>query len=150
MTTCAAVVFALNAYPDDRTIIIPYFVITAAGFFASAFLGMALRRSKVLPDPVEKPALGRALQMGMALIVIAAVGVSTWQTIRQVPDFQAYAQAWDQRAGVIKQAVNSGASDVTVAGLNARFGIADLNASPDNWVNRCMADYYHLANISGR
>ena len=150
MATCAAVVYALNAYPDDRTIIIPYFVITAAGFFASATLGMALRRSKILPDPGAKPGLGRALQIGMALIVITGVGVSTWQTVRQAPDFQAYAQAWDQRAGVIEQAVDSGAREVTVVGLNARFGIADLNVSPDNWVNRCMANYYHLTNIRGR
>ena len=48
------------------------------------------------------------------------------------------------------QAVDAGQQDVTVVGLNARFGIADLNESPDNWVNRCMASYYDIRNLRGR
>jgi hypothetical protein len=147
---CAPVVFALNAYPDDRTIIIPQFVITCAVISASALLGTGLRGNKIIPDPRERPAVGRAIRAGMALILLAGVGYATWLTASQSPDFQAYARAWDQRAAVIQQAAAAGEADVTVAGLSARFGLADLNESPDNWVNRCMAYYYDIRNLIGR
>jgi hypothetical protein len=147
---CAPVVYALNAYPDDRTIIIPYFVIISAVICTSALLGMGLSRHHGLPDLGEKPAIRRAVMAGMAIIILTVVSISTWQTVSQAPDYQAYAQAWDLRAKGIQDAAVNGESDLTVVGLNARFGVADLDVSPDYWVNRCMANYYHLNNISGK
>ena len=150
VAACAPVVYALDAYPDDRTIIVPLFVVVLTIIGGSVLVGTVLRRMKFLPDPRERPALGRVIQIAMLTIVLLSSGFSIWQTARQVPDYQAYAQTWDQRAAEIQQAAAAGETDVTVPGLNARFGVADLNASPDNWVNRCMAYYYKITNLSGR
>ncbi len=147
---CAPVVYAMNAYPDERTIIIPQFVIATTVISASAWLGMGLRSRYILPDPWGKPVIGRVLQAGFVAILILGAGYSIGSTVTRIPDFQAYARAWDQREAVLKQAVDDGQQDVTVVGLNARFGIADLNESPDNWVNRCMASYYDIRNLRGR
>ncbi len=147
---CAPVVYAINAYPDDRTIIIPQCVIAAFVIGASALFGTGLRRGRTLPDPGGKPALRRVLQIGVTAALLLAVGYSTWLTAAQAPDYRQYAEAWDQRAAVIQQAAESGQADLTVGGLNARFGVADLSESPDNWVNRCMAHYYRIRNLGGR
>jgi hypothetical protein len=143
-------VYALNAYPDERTIIIPLFAVVSAVISASAWLAVGLRRSNLIPDPWEKPVMRRALQAGILAILILGAGYSIWQTAALAPDYQAYARAWDQRAMAIEQAVDAGERDLTVAGLDARFGVADLNESPDHWVNRCMANYYRLRSLSGR
>lgn len=147
---CAPVVYAINAYPDDRTIIIPQFAIAAFVIGASALLGDGLRRSNFLPDPGAKPGLRRILLIGVAAALLLAAGYAIWLNAAQVPDYRQYAGAWDQRAAVIQQAAESGQSDLTVGGLNARFGVADLGESPDNWVNRCMGNYYGIRNLSGQ
>ncbi|HEX7394298.1 MAG TPA: DUF6056 family protein [Anaerolineaceae bacterium] len=147
---CAPVVYALDAYPDDRAIIIPLFMIVTGGMCASALLGNGLRQGGILPDPLEKPAIGRAIKAGLAAALLAAVAISLFQTVQKVSDFQSYASAWDQRSAYLQQAVKNGRGDVTVVGLNARFGVSDLNADPDNWVNRCMANYYHITSLRGR
>lgn len=147
---CAPVVYALNAYPDDRTIIIPQFVIIAAVIAGSALLGAGLRHANILPNPLKRPGLGQTLQIGIMAALLLCAGYSTWQTVTQIPDFQAYALAWDQRAVIIQQAAFSGQAELTVVGLNARFGVADLNADPGYWVNQCMASYYHILTLRGR
>ncbi len=147
---CAPVVYALNAYPDDRSIIVPQFVIVITTITVSALLGAGLRKSRVLPDLFKSVTLGRGLMLALAAILLLGAGISTWQSVSQIPSYQAYTQAWDQRARIIQQAAVSSSAQVTVTGLPARYGVGDLNADPANWVNQCMAGYYHLSQLQGR
>ena len=146
---CAPVVYAMDAYPDDRTILIPQFILVLAATLWSGLLGMVLRRYRYLPDPSAQ-SWRRAIPAVLLGAIVLASGFSIMSTIRQVPDYQAYATSWDQRAGLLAAAHQKGTSDITVPGLSNRFGVADLQAEPDYWVNRCMAIYYGLANIHGQ
>ena len=151
---CAPVVYAMNAYPDDRTIIIPQFILILTAIIWSGLLGAVLRHYRWLPDPAAPPLLrggkgGWAIPALLLGAVLLASGFSIENTIRQAPEYQAYARSWDERANLLVAARLNGPTDVTVAGLTNRFGISDLNTEPDYWVNRCMAIYYGLTNIRG-
>ena len=147
---CAPVVYALNAYPDDRAIIVPQFVIVVTALCTSAMLGAGLRQLGLLSDPVKSKILSHTLQVGIFAVVLLATGVSTWQSVRQIPDFQSFARKWDERAAILQQAALSGQSEVSVAGGYNRFGLTDLSTDPENWVNHCIADYYQIPQIIGR
>ncbi len=146
---CAPVVYAMDAYPDDRTILIPQYILVLAAILWSGLLGLVLRRYRYLPDPAAQTwrLVLPALLLGA---IVLASGFSIASTIRQAPDYQAYASSWDQRAGQLVITRQKGATEITVPGLSNRFGVADLQAEPDYWVNRCMAIYYGLANIRGQ
>lgn len=147
---CAPVVFASNSYPEDRTIIIPQYVIVISVIFASAMLGVGFRQLGLLPNSVERPSLYRALQAGILIIILLISGISIWHTSKQVPEYQTYQKLWDDRASLIQQAILSGQIVVTVPGNYGRFAVADLSEDPNNWVNRCMAYYYNISQIIGR
>jgi hypothetical protein len=142
------VVYAMNAYPDDRTILIPQFILVLTVLIWSGLLGTVLRRYRWLPDPAAQP-VGRAIPALLLGAVLLASGSSIVNTIRQAPEYQAYARSWDERANLLVAARLDGLTDITVAGLTNRFGISDLHAEPDYWVNRCMASYYGLTYIRG-
>ncbi len=147
---CAPVVYALNAYPDDRTIIVPQFVLVVGVVAASTLLGGGLRRLGILPDPLVKPAYRRALEAAILVALVVASASSLWKTIVLAPNYQAYTQAWDLRSAELEQARTAGQSDVIVRGLENRFGVADLSADRGFWVNSCMASYYDLKTLTGR
>jgi len=147
---CAPVVYALNAYPDDRTIIIPQFVLVAAVITASALLGHGLHGLSILPESLEKSIIRRTLQAAILAAFILAAGSSLWKTASLLPSYQSYAQAFDQRNAEMQKASQTGQMDVTVRGLDSWFGVADVGIEPGFWVNRCMAEYYNLRSVSGR
>ncbi len=147
---CAPSAYAMNAYPDDRSILIPQALLVLAAVLSSALLGIGLPRLGWLPDPIVRPTISRILPVAILTMIICASGSSVWQTIRQAPDYQSYAHLWDQRADVLLNAHQQGQTEITVYGLTNRFGISDLEAAPDYWVNSCMADYYGFAAIRGK
>ena len=147
---CAPVVYALNAYPDDRTIIIPQFVIIISTISVSALLGVGLCQQGMLPSPISNHTVSRLLHTSILIILLLATGISLQHTIRQIPEFQSEAKIWDARSVQIQQAARLGQSEIIVPGGYNRFGVADLSTDPNNWVNRCMAYYYSIPQILGR
>jgi hypothetical protein len=147
---CAPVVYASNAYPEDRTIIIPQYAIVISIIFASALLGVGLRQLGLLPDPMKKASINRSLQIGILIIIFVMSGSSIWHTSKQIPEFRAYQKLWDKRSAMIQQIILSGETEVTVPGKYNRFGVADISEDPNYWVNRCMAYYYNISQIEGR
>ena len=147
---CAPVVYALNAYPDDRTIIIPQFAIVVSAICISTLLGIGLHQQGLLPDPVKNLTTKRVLQAGILITILFTAGISIQHSVRQIPEFQSYVNNWDARAVLIRQAALSGQSEIIVSGGYGRFGVADISTDPNNWVNQCMAYYYGIPKIRAR
>lgn len=147
IAACAPVVFALNAYPDDRTIIIPQYVIVVCAVVMSGLLGWGMGQIFHVQTGKKFQQVATIL---LALVLITVSCVSLYSTGKQVPEFLSYAASWDQRAEILTQTISSGVQDVTVNGLSARFGVADLNEDPGYWVNQCMAAYYQIPSIRGK
>jgi Family of unknown function (DUF6056) len=147
---CVPVVYALNAYPEDRTIIIPQFVVVISVVFISALLGTGLHQLGWLPDIVKKRVVDPVLIIGMLVIILISTGLTIRRISNQLPIYHSYQELWDDRASTIHQAIQAGESSITVPGRYSLFGVADLTDDPNNWVNRCMANYYGLSEIIGR
>jgi len=147
---CAPVVYAMNAYPDDRTILVPQFVVVLSVISASALLGIGLRQQGLLHKIGENKTAYQVILVSILLVLVSATGITLWQTIKQVPEYQAYAQTWDEKDIALRQAARSGQNEITVTGGYGRFDLSDLNTDPDNWVNRCMANYYQVPLVRGR
>ena len=147
---CAPSAYAMNAYPDDRSILVPQGLLVLAAVLSSALLGAGLRRLGFLPDSGESPQLSRVLPAAILVMIMLASGFSFWQSVRQAPDYQSYARLWDQRAAVLLNARQQGQTEITVYGLTNRFGVSDLETQPDYWVNSCMAEYYGFSVIRGK
>jgi len=143
------VVYAMNAYPDDRTILVPQFVVVFSVISASALLGFGLRRQWMLHKLGESLTMTRLFQASILLILLVASGITVWQTVQQVPEFRAYAQSWDEKDDLLRQAAQSGQSEITVTGGYGRFDVSDISTEPDYWVNGCMAYYYGLSRVRG-
>lgn len=146
---CAPVVYAMNAYPDDRTILVPQFVVVFSVISASALLGFGLRRQGMLHKLGESLTMTRLFQASILLILLVASGITVWQTVQQAPEFRAYAQSWDEKDALLRQAAQSGQSEITVTGGYGRFDVSDISTEPDYWVNGCMAYYYGLSRVRG-
>jgi len=146
---CAPVALIMNAYPDDRIILLPQTALVAAAALGSALLGLGLRRLGWLPLPSSawlRGALPALLLVSLAL----AAGVPVVSAAQSAPELQVYIQKWDARDAELRAARRQGVTNITVFGLTNRSGIADLNTDPANWVNACMASYYGFASITGK
>lgn len=97
---CAPVVYAMNAYPDDRTIIVPQFVVVAAVMVVSVLLGTGLRQTGWLAC-LENASFSQRLVAGLLLIILAITGLSLWRSAVYLADFRAFAQQWDEQAALI-------------------------------------------------
>jgi hypothetical protein len=150
ISACAPVVYALNAYPDDRVIIVPQFIIVTAAIGLSAVLGMGLRKLGFLPDPVNHKYLAHILKAGILAVILIATIFSTSLTAVKIPDFQAFARNWDETSVLILQAVSTGQTEITVRKGSIGFGVADLSSNPNFYVNNCVATYYNVNKIFGR
>ena len=127
----------------------PQFVLAVGVVIASALLGFGLGSLGILSSIFEKPAAIRTIQITILAALLIAAGSSIWNTASQVPNYQSYAQSWDKRAAALKQAAQTGLTEVTVRGLNSWFGVADLAIDPGFWINGCVARYYGIRLVRG-
>jgi len=62
-------------------------------------------------------------------------------------EYQAFAQRWDVRDILIREAVSHGETDLVVVQLDAPGGIGEYKGNPRDWINRCVARFYGLHSI---
>ena len=146
---CGAVVYFMQAYPDDRIIYVPYFfayfTIVILGILTGLWIGskyfMSANRLKVF--------LNRApyiLVLVSLIIVLSAI----LNFSRSQPGLADYAQRWDERDAFIRSELAAGKRDLIIPGLESRQGLPDLQYDKGDWVNNCTAGYYGASSITGR
>lgn len=150
LAACAPVVYMLNAYPDDRSIIIPLFFIITATMGSSALVGNILRTK--IREKIYNHTFRHLAQKGGSILMVVVIACSAiiYFVIKQLPAYRDYASRWDTRHQELLLLSSQGEQRVEVFGLENRFGISDLRVESDYWVNRCMADYYGFAAIDGK
>jgi len=62
-------------------------------------------------------------------------------------EYQTFADQWDTRDALIREAVTNGAADLVVVQLDAPGGIGEYKGNPKDWINRCVARFYGLNSI---
>ena len=90
------------------------------------------------------------VKFAVALLLIAVIV----HPIRATPNvyalhygYQTFAQQWDERDALIRQAVANGETDLVVVQLDAPGGIGEYKNNPKDWINRCVARFYGLNSI---
>ena len=150
LSVCAPVVYVMNAYPDDRTIFLPTFVIVLFSFSGIPFLSYGMHQFGLLSFAEKNHAFRKAAVILSVVIILITSALAVFGNIKDVPDYQDYAQRWDKREQGILTSIEAGEENLTAFGLESRFGLADLQVEPDSWVNKCMADYYGVESITGK
>ncbi len=150
VAACAPVVYMLNAYPDDRTILLPVFVLIIAVMLSVILLTKIALQKRFMKNILRKPSTNRWLTIAMLASFLFATALQVSNTIRDLPEYQNYTAAWEARDQELRSQAGQKAQQVTVPGLASRFGLSDLRVEDDFWVNRCMADYYQIPIIIGR
>ena len=116
--------------PPARTLIVPHVLVVAAIAIAGA----------TVPIPER---------FAIPLLIVLAIGgplAAAVQRARAIPEAAAFARAWDELDGQLRQ--NRG-REVIVAGVPGSAGtLSFITHDRDRWSNRCISDYYSLTGIA--
>ncbi len=150
VAACAPVVYMLNAYPDERTILLPVFILIIGIIFSVVKITTTVYHQGFMKNLLQKLAINRWLRVAFIASIFVAALLVTYGSIQKLPDYQHYTATWEARDKELRSPANQGSKQVTVPGLESRFGLSDLQTEEDFWVNRCMADFYQIPIIIGR
>jgi hypothetical protein len=146
---CGAVVYFMQAYPDDRIIFIPYFFAYFAIIAIGTFTGLWIGSKQQMSQPRFKAFMKMApILFTLVSIVIAFSTITNF--MRSQPALLSYAQRWDARDAFIRAELAAGKRDLVIPGLESRYGLADLQLEKEDWVNNCTAGYYGANSITGK
>jgi hypothetical protein len=139
-------VYGVSAFPEDRTLTIPQFVLTSTIIFWGSVGGLALKKRSgwIVKHKTRITIIGCCL--AIILLVLGTI-LSANRNFTQVPALRAYADRWDARDGHIRAVKKSGTTQITIPALGFTGGLADIKDDPDYWVNRCFANYYGLETV---
>ena len=150
ISACAPVVYMLDAYPDDRTIILPLFFIVTGTMVHIWIDWFWLKKAGLIPDLKKTEKLKKVVIFMVLVSVVIGTALTVIDTGKNASGYQEYASKWDKRDQELQFDSLSGKQEVTAYGLESRFGLADLRIEPDYWVNKCMADYYNIPILIGK
>jgi hypothetical protein len=145
-SSMAPSVYGVSAFPEDRTLTIPQFVLTSTIIIWGSVGGLALKKRSgwIVKHNSRITAIGCCL---VAVLLVLGPLLSANRDFTQVPTLRAYANRWDARDREIRADKESGAIHLAVPALGFTGGLADIRDDPDYWVNRCFANYYGLETV---
>ncbi|UCF62060.1 MAG: hypothetical protein JSV37_05050 [Anaerolineaceae bacterium] len=145
-SSMAPSVYGVSAFPEDRTLTIPQFVLTSTIIFWGLVGGLALKKRSGWITK-HKSRISVIVCCLVAVLLVLGPLLSSRDNFVQVPTLRAYAERWDTRDREIRVAREAGAMHLAITGLGFTGGLADIKDDPDYWVNRCFASYYGLESV---
>jgi hypothetical protein len=147
---CAAVVYLMKAYPDDRIILIPYFYALLTVLMTGLIIGSRLGLPSTPNNTKITSKVNLIAPYTFVTLAIVLASVFTIKLIITLPALTNYAQGWDARDAFIRAELAAGKRDLVIPGLESRYGLADLQLEKEDWVNSCTANYYGAYSITGK
>jgi hypothetical protein len=146
VSSMAPSVYGVSAFPEDRTLTIPQFVLISTIIFWGSVGGLAVKKRAgwIAKYKTRITIIGCCL---VAVLLFLGPILSANRNFTQVPTLRAYADRWDARDRQIRAAQKSGATQLAVPALGFTGGLSDIKDDPDYWVNRCFANYYGLETV---
>jgi len=134
----------VHTYPVPRARFAAHFALNLTLLLIGGMLGVLARRIKF---PVEIN-----LVMNVVLVILSVTSLYPLYVSSKLraplTEYQAFAAAWDERDAYIRAATASGATSVIVQQFNPMGGVGELKDNPENWINKCAAQYYGLDSIA--
>ncbi|HAF62287.1 MAG TPA: hypothetical protein DCK95_08175 [Anaerolineaceae bacterium] len=135
-------VFTMQTYPEERAWMLGRFV-TVLTIIVTGFSAGILSHRWM--DRVVDTCL-------ISIIILLLLSIyplkGAWAEWQQLPQWQAIAQAWDERHADILKKTASGETSLIVPAFDSIGSVAELTADPHYWVNVCAAEYYGLEEIT--
>jgi hypothetical protein len=138
--------YAQSSYPDGRVLIVAGFALALVLSLAGCLVGLSLSRLHQLSGDAV-PVYLKILSAFLVFLVFLYPIYDAAKSYRQIPEYRAQAQAWDERDASIRQAKLAGESDIEAMSLNAPGGMSELRVDPNDWVNGCVAAFYGVRRI---
>jgi len=126
----------------DRTLVIPGFVLVCALSVWGYIFGRVFFHDYKIARTGGKVLLKTAQGFLLLSFALKALG-STRELINLEPAFRNYAQAWDEREGLIREAKSEGAAYVLVPQIQNRALLEEIVPDPTLWVNDERLRNYH-------
>ena len=137
--------YATANYPAERALITTGYIMTLALAFGGAEIGFALSQS------IRQFSRLRILQITASILLLSLVGFNVFASLAyrqaQYPRASKFAASWDDRDHEIRKAVSRGEEDIAVRSLPHMAGLAEVEADPDAWINRCISQSYGLRSV---
>lgn len=145
VSVCAPSVYGESAYPEARALFPARFIMTTAIIAEGALLGYTLGQFVQHWETRKSQALFLAsLLLLLSTLYPLRAGL---KVAAQIPDYQKWAAAWDQRDAQIRALKQTGVMDIEVVALDSWPGVKEVDSNPKHWVNRCAAIYYGVNTI---
>jgi hypothetical protein len=138
-------VLLMNSYPGDRQLFPATFSLVV-GLFATGWLSANFLFS--IANRVLSLKATNAALYALAVLLVAYLGTTFPRVYNKMPLYQARAAAWDNRQQMILDSKAAGQLNITVPAFDSIYGITELGANPNNWVNWCAARYYGVESIT--
>jgi hypothetical protein len=132
----APTAYGMLAYPEERAWMLGRFVTVFTLIIAGFSVGVL---SHTWMDRIVDTCW-------MSIIILLLLSVyplkGAWTEWQQLPQWQAVAQAWDERNTSIHVQAKAGEKSLTVQAFDSIGTVAELTDDPNYWVNVCAATYY--------
>ena len=141
--------FGTSAPPPPRALIIPQFALECLALLWGLAAGTVVRAGLAVRRIAASRALVPAAAVAMMLLATLS-GRSTARTLLQVPSLRQWASDWDAGDRELRAAASDRRLVVSVPALSPLGGVGAIGPDPDDWVNKCAAQYYGLTAVTGR
>ncbi len=145
----APAAYAQSSYPDGRVLMEAAFILVLFLAVEGSLLGFLLNQLHDLAGETV-PLKLRFLSAVFVLVMLGYPLYDAYKSYRAIPEYQAYAAAWDARDAQIKAASLADITQVQATSLEAPGQLAEISTDPHFWVNNCVAYFYALTEITAR
>lgn len=133
-----------QSYPVERARFAGRLLMTIALMMEGSILGVWIAQIKTEFVRSQYARIFLVIVFGLlALYPLRAA----WLTFRDIPEFRASAAAWDLRDSEIHAMIAEGQQNLKVRLLPGRYQIKEIDALPNHWVNKCVAEFYNIETI---
>jgi len=138
--------FATASYPSGRVLITAEFIRNASLAIFGLHLGELLGgwRSRRI----------QAWEQGAWTLLLALILLSVSFGLRDLlaerDRLFRFARLWDERHASIQQMRAEGEMRLQIRSLPHLAGLGEVEADPDHWVNRCVAQFYDLGSVEAK
>ncbi len=152
--TMAPSVYAETSYPDQRVLIVSWWIVMIETGSLGWLTGQILSRwlqARAYHAPINAKSLTMAVSLTacLAVLAISAFPVAASRTLyAQLPRFQRWAAFWDARDAQLWQASHANVARVEVIQIDHIIqDVSELSPEPTFWYNVCAARYYGVKQI---
>jgi hypothetical protein len=141
--------YGISSYPDDRVLVITRAALYTTIAIWSLGVGVFLRTSLNLPL--------KALKYAGVIGLLFALGISSFLSFDEMRSsldnrvrLQRFAESWDERHETLTSLEKPVDRVVEARSLTHMGGLAEIGYDPDEWINRCVAQYYGLEQVTAK